>query len=1020
MIGFFRGVRVQRRAWLAALAVLGALGFLALTHLPAGILPEVTFPRISVIADAGERPAEEMLRMVTRPLEASLRRVPDVREIRSTTSRGSTEIHLDGAWNVDMNLMLQRVQARLDAVRGDLPAGAAVEARLMSPAQFPILGLSLTSRTHRLVELRDLAELILQPELARLPGVSDVVIQGGRRPEARVTLDPAALQARGLDATAVADVIRASGVLESVGLLEANHQLYLGLIDARPADLTALENLPIPTPRGSPVPLKALGRVTLDEAPEFTRHVAHGGDAVLVNVLRRPDASTLGVGVAVANWFAIHKEVIPRGVAMEVFYDQSHLVRSSIDSVRDSLLVGGLIAILVVALFLGSLRLGLAGAAVLPGSIALTLLGLSITHQSLNMMTLGGIAAAVGLVLDDAIVVVEHLAHRAADQINGVDVPAAMAEIFPSLLGSTLCTIAVFVPFAGLDGVTGAFFRVLSLSMTLMLSSSLLLCLTLVPMLTRPRARRAARPHRLSAGYDRFIDRAVRHRWVGLVPVLLLLAACVPLLATIGTGFLPEMDEGSLILDYATPPGTSLVETDAMLRRVDHEIDITPEIETWSRRTGDQLGFFITEPNTGDYVLQLRTRRKRSAAEIADDLRARVEAAQPAIQVEFGHLIEDVIGDLTTAPQPIEIRIFGQDRSLLQERALEVAARIEKVNGVVDVRNGVVVSGPSLSVVPGPGAHLAGLGADDLMRAVQPAVAGIDASQIPRGARAWPVRVLVARPSEELAGLAELRVPLPAGGSARLGDVATLTRSAGETEIVRDNQQEMSDVTARLSGRDIGSAVRGIQALIARDVALPPGMHIEYGGLFAEQQSSFRGLLQVLIGAAAAVFLILLISFRSWTRSASVLLVCGASLAGVFLALRVSGATLNISSYVGAIMLVGIVAENAYFVVAEYLEGLRHGATPGDAAVAAARRRTRPVLMTTVAGIAALAPLALGVGSGSALLKPLAIAVVGGFLNSAPLVLFVLPALLAHTGGLEPGPAPQRIGPQRASVPLGE
>jgi len=1001
VIGAFRRVRVQRRAWLAALSVLGVLGIFAALHLPAGILPEVTFPRISVIADAGERPAEEMLRMVTRPLEASLRRVPDVREIRSTTSRGSTEIHLDGAWNVDMNLMLQRVQARVDAVRADLPAGAAVEARLMSPAQFPILGLSLTSRTHSLVELRDLAELILQPELARLPGVADVVIQGGRRPEARVTLDPAALQARSLDANAVAEAIRASGVLESVGLLEANHQLYLGLVDARPADLAALEKLPIPTPHGSPVPLAALGRVTLEEAPDFTRHVAHGGDAVLVNVLRRPDASTLGVGVAVAGWFAAHREAIPRGVSMEVFYDQSHLVRSSIDSVRDSLLVGALIAILVVALFLGSLRLGLAGAAVLPGSIALTLFGLSIAHQSLNMMTLGGIAAAVGLVLDDAIVVVEHLAHRATEAGRDLDVPAAMAEIFPSLLGSTLCTIAVFVPFAGLDGVTGAFFRVLSLSMTLMLSSSLLLCVTLVPMLTRPRPQHAARPHRLSAAYDRFIDRAVRRRWVGFVPALVLLAACVPLLLTIGTGFLPEMDEGSLILDYITPPGTSLTETDAMLRRVDHEIELTPEIETWSRRTGDQLGFFITEPNTGDYVLQLRTRRRRSAEQIADDLRGRIESSQPAIEVEFGHLVEDVIGDLTTAPQPIEIRIFGQDRALLQERAREVAAAIEKVNGVVDIKNGVVVSGPSLSVEPGPGAHLAGLGAEDLMRAVQPAVAGVDAGQIPRGARAWPVRVLVARTSTDLAALAELRVPLTGGGTARLGDVATLVRSAGETEIVRDNQQEMSDVTARLSGRDLGSAVREIRGVIAHDVALPPGMHIEYGGLFAEQQSSFRGLLQVLIGAVAAVLLILLVSFHSWTRSLAVLLVCGASLAGVFLALRLTGATLNISSYVGAIMLVGIVAENAYFVVAEYLEGLKRGASPGDAAVAAARRRTRPVLMTTVAGIAALSPLALGIGSGSALLQPLAIAVVGGFLNSAPLVLFVLPALLARTGGIE-------------------
>src|SRR5436309_731471 len=1000
MIALFQWLREQRRGIALLIVALCGLGGLAAWQLPAAILPEVTFPRVKVIAGGGERPGDDMMRAVTRPIEEVLRRVPGVLEIRSTTSRGSTEINLDCTWASNMDLTLQRVQGQIEAVRTRLPAGTQVDVRLMNTALFPVLGYSLTSDRRSLAQLRDLALTRLQPELSRLPGVSEVVVQGGRRLEARVTLDPALLQARGLDSAAVADALRGVSELQSVGRIDANRELYLGLVDARPVDLATLGPLPIPVTGAAPVPLATLGRISLEESPEFVRYQAHDREAVLINVLRQPSASTITLAVAVRNWLRSHRDEIPADVLVETFYDQSNLIRASVGSVRDSLVVGALLAILVVALFLGSLRLGLASAIVLPGSVALTLFGLTLAHQSLNLMTLGGFAAAVGLVLDDAIVVVEHLAHDAARTRDVLGRAMAMAEIFPSLVGSSICTIVIFIPFMFLDGVTGAFFKVLALSMTLMLSASLLLCVAVLPLVS-PQAN--PRVIGMPGRFARSVRFASARPWVGAMMVAVLVGSAALMFRALGTGFLPPIDEGSLIVDFFTPPGTSVAETDRMMREVEQQIDATPEIDAWSRRTGDQLGFFLTEPNHGDYVLRLRTHRRRSADEIADDLRKRIEASQPGVTIEFGQLVEDLIGDLTTTPQPIEVRVYGEDRKLTEARARAIAAILGHIKGVVDVKSGVVVSGPDLVVLPAASAARLGVPSVALTHAIEPAVSGFDAGTIVRGTHAWPMRVTALRAAGPagVRSLAELPVAVAPGRTVRLGDLATLRVDPGETELSRDDLRTVVSVTARLSGRDLGSTMVEIQRRLRRDLPLLVGMSLGYGGLWAEQQSSFRGLAGVLLGATLAVTLTLLFGFRSWRLTGAVLLTVAGSLAGVFAALLVGGATFNVSSFVGAIMMVGIVAENAYFLVAAYRAGRAEGISSADAAEHAALRRARPVLMTTAAGVAALAPLALGFGAGSALLRPLALAVVGGFVTSAPLLLIALPSLLAFAGRRE-------------------
>jgi len=991
----FEGVRAQRRGIMFAFALVIVLGAWSALRAPAAILPEVVFPRITVIADAGELPAEQMLRAVTRPLEASVRRVPGVRELRTTTSRGAMEMNIDCTWQTPMDLTLQRVQASLEAVRAALPAGATVDARLMSPALFPVLAYSLHSPSRSLAELRDLAVFQLQPELARLPGCAEVRVQGGRRYEARVTLDPQALQAHGLDAAAVADAVRGATQIESVGLLESNRELYLGLADDRPNDLASLERVPIPLGDGTRALLGSLGRVTLAEAPEFTRYRTGGLEAVHVNLLRQPSASTVTLADAARDWFRTHRRELPPDVQVSVIYDQSRLVRDSIAGARDALLVGTLAEILIVMLFLGSLRLGLTRALVLPGAIAITLVVLRLAGLGLDMMTLGGIAASIGLVADDAIVVVEYLAHR-----TEVPLAVALSELVPGMLASSGCTLAIFLPFVWLGGVAGAFFRVLALTMSLMLASSLVLCFTIVPQFVavapaeEGTSRLARLRERIGPGFGAGARRLIRRPWAAVLAIAVTLGLAGWLGLALGTGFLPEMDEGALILDYIAPPGTSPAETEQLLIGVERELAATPEVEAYSGRIGDQLGFFITEPNIGDYVLTLKAHRKRGAEEVVSDLRDRIESQWPMLQIEFGQLVEDVIGDLIAVPQPIEVKLFGEDRPLLEQRARQVAGLLSGIRGVVDVDPGVVVSGPNLTFTPNDEGRRLGMTAHALADALQPAIAGLDAGEIVRGARGWPLRVTLPRTADVATDLRALPITVSPGRTRPLGELATVHADPGETEIHRDDLRTSVAITARLEHRDMGSAMREVRRVLAERLALPPSMSLRYAGLYAEQQSSFFQLALVLLGAVAAVMLVLLLAFQAWRPTLAVIAVTVASLAGVFAALHLAGATFNLSSFVGAIVLVGIVAENATFVVLAYRENLRHGAGAAAAAEAAATRRARPVLMTTLAGIAALLPLALGLGSGSALLKPLAVAVVGGFALSAPLLLLVLPSLL--------------------------
>lgn len=1026
------------------LAILVVAGIYEAARLPSAIFPTVTFPTVKVIADVGDEPAAQMMPTVTRILEEAILRVPGIELVRSTTSRGSTEISAQFAWGTDMKLALERVQAETQRVRPDLPPQTRIDAEWMNTAIFPILGYALTSDSETQAQLWDIAQYTLKPALVRIPGVSQVEIQGGRQREFQVRLDPRALAGHGLTASDVVSAIQAGNDVVSTGLTEKNHELYLTLVSGRITGIADLARLAVPIPAGPPATIGDLGTIVVADEVSYLRTTANGKSAVLINIVRQPSANTVEIANGIDRIFRDQPNLLPKDVHWSNFYDQASFVSGSVGGARDAIIIGVLLAGLVLLLFLRNLNFTLVAVAAIPLTVAIVGLALGIVGQTINLMTLAGIAAALGLIADDSIVVIENIeSHHSRSSRPPADdtttaqgsshpphdpIASGASELRPALIGSSLSTIVILLPFALLSGVVGAFFKPLALTMALALIISLVIALVVVPVSVSllHRGKKPARADdapgrkslwnsaaepvllrlsplglRLSAAskpagraYDRTVDLFVARGGVSVAVVAALLIVAYVLYGRIGTDFLPAMDEGSIILDYWTPPGTSLSETDGMLREAERVIQSVPDVAAYSRRTGAQLGFFITEPNRGDYVIKLKPiRARRPIQEVIDELRTRIAAVEPAIHTDFGQLLEDNIGDLTGGtPQPIDIKIFGDDPNVLATKADQAARILERIPGVTDVFNGIVIAGPALNIKIDPvAAARFGLNTQSLAAQVEPAITGTVTGSVRIGDRMYHLRVL----APDSAPLTELRIRAgpPSLAVIPLSTVGTVSTGAPETEINRENLKTHVGVTARLSGRDLGGAMNDIRRSLARDLPLAPGMYIEYGGLYEQQQKSFRGLLYVLLAGLILVAVVVLFEFADWRAPIVTALCAVAVLAGVLAALLLTGMTLNISSFVGAIMMVGIVGENAIFVIHEAQLGLRSGKTVPEAWASAARRRLRPVAMTILATAFALAPLAIAIGEGSQLMQPLAIAVIGGFVLSGPIVLLVLPGL---------------------------
>jgi len=1013
-----RVVSQQSRAIVVVVALLCAAGLYAAWQLPIAVFPQTDFPRIVIIVDNGEAPASQTLVSVTRPIEEAMNGIPGIARIKSKTARGSSEINLYFDWDGNIIQELQLVQARMSQLLATLPPTAEIRnIERLTFAVFPVTGYSLTSDKRDEAALTDLATYIVRPQLARLPGVAIVGVAGGKTREFHVTIDPERLAAHNVSAQQVVEAIRNSNIIVSPGLIEENHQLELALVSGQAKRPDELNNIVVATVNNAPVLVADVATVAAGVEPQYTIVTADGHPAALVNINRQPDANTVAVADEVKAALTAMRAQIPKDVRVAAYYDQSLLVRESINSVRDSILIGLLLSVVILYMFLRNWGTTFVAILVIPVTVLVTFLAMWLARLSFDLMTLGGVAAAIGLVIDDAIVVVENIyTHLSRGQSRREAVQSAVSEITVPIIGSTITPVVVFLPLTLLTGVTGVFFRSLALTMSVALLTSLVLALAFTPVLAerfirvKPKDDGTSEPdelHEEETGgrflrhiirrYESVLSLALDHRWVVVLTIVGVLAGSYLLYRTLGSEFLPEFDESAFVLDYVAPAGSSLAETDRLLKHVEEMLMKTPEIESYSRRTGLEMGLFVTEPNTGDFTVKLKPGHKRSTADVIADLREQIAESEPALEVEFVGILPDVIGDLQGNPEPIEVKLFSEDAAALQAKADEVEASIKKVHGVVDTFNGVTLSGPAVTFDVDPlRAAQFGVTANEIAGGITTAMSGEPASSILQQDRLIKVRVIF--PGDVRTSLEKvkaLQVRSSSGQLFRLDQVADVEYDKGQAEVERENLRQMVAVTGRLEGQDLGSAIHQIQSQLVKDVKLPPGMTVEYGGLYQEQQSSFRELATSLLLAVLLVFVTLLIEFRSYAHPIAIVTGAVLALSGVLLALFITGSTLNVVSLMGMIMIVGIVAKNGILMLDAVEDHLAAGDTLRQALLRSGRRRFRPVLMTSLAAMLGMLPLALALGAGSELLQPLAIAVIGGLTMALGLSLIVTPTVYA-------------------------
>jgi CzcA family heavy metal efflux pump len=994
------------------LIVLSLAGIYAAKQVPISVFPDTNFPRVVIGVDNGVMPVEQMQVTITKPIEDAMNSVPGLVTVRSTTSRGSAEVSLFFNWNVDMFQTLQLVDAALSKVRQTLPATATITTNRLTFATFPILGYSLTSNRLSQTQLWELATYQLKPPLNRVTGVSTVTVQGGQVPEYHITPNMARMQTAGVTILDLANAVQISNIIDSPGLYEANHQLILGLVGAQAHDAEQLGRLVVKTtPGGAAVRVADVATVQHGVLPVYTAVTANDQPAVLLNITRQLSSNTVAVADAVAAQVQQLKKTLPAGVRLEPYYDQSELVRDSIRSVRDAILIGLVLACIILFLFLGDWTSSLVAGLVIPVTVAITILFLLVIGESFNLMTLGGLAAAIGLVIDDAIVVVENIVlHRDAGETRAQAARLALREISAPLIGSTITPVVVFLPLISVTGVTGSFFRALAVTMTVALLTSLLLAMTWTPALGLTLLRESRKNGDMAhAGHGPLMQRVIDWHKSGLAwclsRPLALMGICVLLIfgswisyKALGSDLLPEMDEGGFVLDYIMPAGSSLTETNRVLEHVNHILHAIPEVESTSRRTGLQMGLAaVTEANTGDITVKLKSKRDRGIDEVISDARAEIKKTEPELDVEFTQILQDMIGDLSNAPEPIQIKVFASDPVLLAQLGPRIGDAISKIPGVVDVQNGIenTISGPATNFQVDPSiAGRLGFTPTEVAEDATSILDGVTTTD-PLIANGRPYTVRIRLGDETRRSLETIENTVfnsTTGKLANLGSLAQVTQLPPQNEIKRENLQQLITVTARLEGSDLGTAIAKVQRTVAA-MHLPPTIRIEYGGTYQEQQQSFRELSRVLLLSLALVFGVLLAEFRNFAAPTAILTSSVLSIAGVLFGLLITGITFNVASFMGLIMVIGIVAKNGILLLDADERYRKEGVSPEEAMMHAAQRRLRPILMTATAAICGMLPLAFALGSGSQMLQPLAVAVIGGLTISMALSLIVTPVV---------------------------
>ena len=965
------------------------------------LLPNVTFPKIKIIAENGEQPVDIMLIGVTRPMEEAIKKSENLQIIRSITARGSCEISAYFKWDCDIDIARQQVESHITEIRNELPSDMRIVIEKMNPSILPVSGFSLEGNKSP-VELKMIAQYIVKPFLEQINGVREVAVIGGKNKEYQLVLDPGKMSRLGITPPMVSDILSQTNFVRSNGLVNDYRRLYLSLTDASVKNIDQIENMVIRSNEKGIVRIKDFAKVQISEQREFVKIKANGKNVPLIAVMKQPEANLMEIDKQLQERIIeLNTHLLQDKVKLKPYYNQADFVNGSIRSIRDVLWIGLLLAIIVTILFLRSFKSSLIILFSVPLSLAFTMVVMHAFGFNFNIMTLGAIAAAIGLVIDDAVVVVEQV-HRTHEENPGENysmiIPKAIRYLFPAMLGSSLSTIVIFIPFGIMTGIAGSYFNIMTQTMIITLTCSFFVTWLFIPVLyivffskiKENKLNRLDVKKRNWVGF--FIDRPI----IAIALVFILILSAILVFSKLPSGFLPEMDEGSIVLDFVSPPGTSLEETDNMLVKVDHILDSIPAITSYSRRIGTQMGFFITEPNTGDYLIQLKNKRDNSTEEYIDAIRQKIESKVPALVVDFGQVVGDMLGDLMSSVQPVEVKLFGNDEKQIREYSKKIAAEVEKVQGTADVFDGIVIAGPSINIRPDI-ARLKqfNLSPQEFQFQLETQTDGIVVGKVQDPLQFTDIRMVFANHNKIGSGSIEnTNLFLPNGQLISAKNLVNTDITSGVAEIHRENLQNVGYIISRLNNRDLGSTLKDIKHTIAKKINLPPGLHIEYGGAYEQQQKAFGELALILILAALLVFTVVLFLFRKIKVALLILFLTLLGPAGSGILLYILNIPLNVGSYIGIIMIVGIIGEASIFTYLQYAEERKNGTSVNDSIIYSISVRLRPKLMTALSAIVALLPLALGIGTGAQMHQPLAIAVIGGLILALPILLIILPTLL--------------------------
>ena len=1010
-MSFVGWIEHHRRSLLFVAFTLALAGAYAAMTLPIGLFPTVSFPRIRITIDSGSMPAKQMLIEVTEPVEEVARAVPGATGITSTTSRGSAEIFVDFPWRSDMRQALLSVNAAIAEALPKLPPGTSYLALQMSPnAIMPFVSYALISKEVSPAELRRLAQYQIVPLLTGIPGIRRTGVLGGETPEVEVAIDPHKLEEFRLTLADVTNAVSAANTLKAVGRLEDNDLLYLAVSSNAFTSVASVGNVKLRNAAGGIVRLSDMAKVTMGSVPQWLLVDENGRPAVTVDVYQQDSADSLTLGNEVQQRLDGFMKTQPKSVNLYKWYDQTELVRSSISAVEEAIGIGLIFAALVVLGFLRNWRVALVAMMVVPLSVLITILLFTVMGMSFNIMTLGGIAAAIGLLIDDVIVMTEHIARRAGvpdlAEPQGTVLLAAR-EFFSPLQGSSLATIIIFLPLAFLSGVTGAFFKFLAITMASALVISFLLTTFTVPLLARgiidfkkwddPQH---GRETWLRRTHGRLLRGLFAHPSLVALAVLVLVGVGYLAYGRVGTGFLPKMDEGGFVLDYHTAPGTSLTETNRELEQVEAILKNDPYVYTFSRRTGAGLGGDLTESYQGDFFVRLNPSNRPPIWTAMDEITKKITDRVPGISFDIHQLLDDMIGDMVGRRQPIVIELSAKDPTVLPGVAEKVAKAIATVPGIepASVNSGVVPAGDALDIHVEPAAAaMAGLTPAEVEAQLYHYLHGAVVTNYLGAVQPVGVRLWLDPPNERMykSQLPDLTIRAPDGHIFPLGTVAQVRFIAGQPEITRDNLEQVVAVTAQIGGgHDLGSTAPAVQTILDRPGFLPPDVYYQAGGAYKQQQMAAHGMIRVFAAAAVGEVILLLFLYERFWIPVIIIVSSLISTSAVFVGLWLTGVELNITAMMGMVMIIGIATEMAVFLVSEY-QALERDMPAHRALQEAALSRLRPITMSTLAMILALLPLGAAIsGSGDQMLQPLAIAIIAGIAVQLPLVLLAMPVAI--------------------------